>query len=207
MLSQGISAILHQRGSLLLHSNAVSYNGKAVLFAGNSGAGKSTISAEFIKNGFDLISDDICVMIPDENKEYKLETGLGELKLWQDSMAILKEKNYLQEKIRPELEKFRILLNQNNDDKIYDILRIYNINTNSLRPFEINHTKDIQKIRILKNITYRKNLVGMIGDSVKHFFHITNLAKQVDIRNINRPREKSDSSELFNLIIKDLENA
>ncbi|HEY1796176.1 MAG TPA: hypothetical protein VGG57_08650 [Stellaceae bacterium] len=52
--------LLHQRNHIALHASAVEVNGKAVLFCGASGAGKSTISAALTGRGYPLIADDLC---------------------------------------------------------------------------------------------------------------------------------------------------
>lgn len=57
-----MALILSQCGMLVIHSSAVEYNGKVMLFAGQSHAGKSTLAAYFLKNGGKLISEDITAM-------------------------------------------------------------------------------------------------------------------------------------------------
>ena len=52
--------LLHQRNHIALHASAVEVNGKAVLFCGASGAGKSTISAALTGRGYPLVADDLC---------------------------------------------------------------------------------------------------------------------------------------------------
>lgn len=54
--------LLHQRKQIALHASAVEVNGKAVLFCGTSGAGKSTISAVLTKRGYPLVADDLCAI-------------------------------------------------------------------------------------------------------------------------------------------------
>ena len=44
ILGPGFAVLLHQRNYLILHASAVSVEGEAVIFLGNSGDGKSTMS-------------------------------------------------------------------------------------------------------------------------------------------------------------------
>jgi hypothetical protein len=62
LLGSAFGALLHQRGLLPLHANAVEIDGKAVAFMGESGAGKSTLAAWFHDRGFRVIADDVCVV-------------------------------------------------------------------------------------------------------------------------------------------------
>jgi hypothetical protein len=52
------------RGGLLLHSAAVVDGGRAHLFAGRSGAGKTTVARLSRESGREVLSDDINVLVP-----------------------------------------------------------------------------------------------------------------------------------------------
>lgn len=51
-------------GLLPLHATALELAGRAVLFAGPAGAGKSTLAAELLNHGARLIGDDLSVVAP-----------------------------------------------------------------------------------------------------------------------------------------------
>lgn len=57
-----MGVIFHQRGLIPLHASSIVYNGKCLVFAGNTGAGKSTLAALFIKSGANLVADDITLI-------------------------------------------------------------------------------------------------------------------------------------------------
>lgn len=52
------------RGGLLLHSSGVLYQGRAYLFVGHSGAGKTTLSRMALHEHAGILSDDINVVLP-----------------------------------------------------------------------------------------------------------------------------------------------
>jgi len=54
-----LALALHQRGATLLHASAVVIGGHAVLFAGASGSGKSTVAAILHQQGYAVLSDDL----------------------------------------------------------------------------------------------------------------------------------------------------
>lgn len=54
------------RGGLLLHSSGIVVDGQAYLFLGRSGAGKTTLSRLALIAGAKVLSDDINILIPDE---------------------------------------------------------------------------------------------------------------------------------------------
>jgi hypothetical protein len=54
--------LLRQRGCLALHASAVAIGGTAVLFLGESGAGKSTTAAAFHSRGYQVLADDVAAV-------------------------------------------------------------------------------------------------------------------------------------------------
>ncbi len=58
-LSKMLTFALHLRGHVCLHASAVAVDGRAVLFAGDPGMGKSSTAAAFAQRGFPLLSDDV----------------------------------------------------------------------------------------------------------------------------------------------------
>ena len=85
LLSAAFGALLHQRGLLLLHTNAIEIDGRAVAFAGDSGAGKSTLAAYFAKKGYRVLCDDICALSFDDAGRCLAWPGIASLKLCADA--------------------------------------------------------------------------------------------------------------------------
>jgi hypothetical protein len=54
-----LTLALHLQGAVLLHASAVVMKGKAVVFSGASGSGKSTTAAMLHRLGYTVLSDDI----------------------------------------------------------------------------------------------------------------------------------------------------
>lgn len=86
LLGSAMGMLLHQRGLLPLHANAVEIDGKAVAFMGPSGAGKSTLAAWFHDRGYQVIADDVCVVRFDGGGHPTLCPGLPRLRLWKDAI-------------------------------------------------------------------------------------------------------------------------
>lgn len=86
LLGSAFGALLHQRGLLPLHANAVEIAGKAVAFMGESGAGKSTLAAWFHDRGYRVLADDVCVVRWDENANPRAYPGLPRIRLWSDAL-------------------------------------------------------------------------------------------------------------------------
>jgi hypothetical protein len=82
-----MGALLHQRGLLPLHANAVEIGGKAVAFSGRSGAGKSTLAAWFADRGHAILCDDVCaIAAPARGGPPVVFPGVPRLRLWEDAL-------------------------------------------------------------------------------------------------------------------------
>ena len=64
LLGQALSFALVKQGFDPLHATAVTIDGTAVAFLGNSGYGKSTLAAAFVQSGHPLLTDDLLVLSP-----------------------------------------------------------------------------------------------------------------------------------------------
>ncbi|MEO7820590.1 MAG: hypothetical protein ABIR51_03650 [Sphingomicrobium sp.] len=86
LLGSAMGMLLHQRGILPLHANAVEVDGRAFAFMGASGAGKSTLAAWFHDRGFGIISDDVCAIRFDPSGHPMTGAGLPRLRLWREAI-------------------------------------------------------------------------------------------------------------------------
>jgi hypothetical protein len=84
LLGSAMGMLLHQRGLLPLHANAVEIDGKAFAFMGPSGSGKSTLAAWFHDRGHRVIADDVCVVDFSSDGQPLAFEGLPRLRLWRD---------------------------------------------------------------------------------------------------------------------------
>lgn len=57
-----LATLLHQRRRLALRASAVNVGGRAVLFCGASGTGKSTLAAALDRRGHAFLADDLCAL-------------------------------------------------------------------------------------------------------------------------------------------------
>ena len=89
LLGSAFGALLHQRGMLPLHANAIEIGGRAVAFMGPSGSGKSTLAAWFHDRGHKVLADDVCVIGFDDDWVPHACPGLPRLRLWADALQLM----------------------------------------------------------------------------------------------------------------------
>jgi len=84
LLMGPVQAILwHQRGLLPLHASAVCIGAQAILIAGSSGVGKSTLAAVLASKGHAVLADDISIV---DSAACEILTGQRRLRLWRSAL-------------------------------------------------------------------------------------------------------------------------
>jgi hypothetical protein len=88
LLGPVLGLVLRLRGTICLHASAIALGERAILFAGDAGAGKSTIAAAMARRGHAMISDDV-VPIREQEGRFFAVPSYPYFSLWPDSMAML----------------------------------------------------------------------------------------------------------------------
>lgn len=88
LIDQVLPRILAHEGQLVLHAGAVRYDNRAIVLLGQSGRGKSTLSASLDLAGFELIGDD-ALIISKEDRVFRTRAVYPSLRLLPDSLDAL----------------------------------------------------------------------------------------------------------------------
>lgn len=91
LLGAAMALVLHQRALFALHGSAISIAGRAAIFIGRKGQGKSTLASALYGRGHELLADDIAVITPGESsastsRSLVVRPGFPQLKLVPDSL-------------------------------------------------------------------------------------------------------------------------
>ena len=86
--NQVLPLALSRLGKLVLHASAVEVEGRAVVFVGESGRGKSTLAASFATSGFRFLTDDGLV-VEEKGDGYVVLPSQPSIRLWEDSQEAL----------------------------------------------------------------------------------------------------------------------
>lgn len=211
VMGSGIGAILHQRGFLVLHANAIALetgSGKdsakgAVLFAGISGSGKSTTAAVFHQRGFQVISDDVVAV--DSGGE--IFGGFPQIKLWEDTLGQLDISKQNLDQIRLQVKKYSFPLPAVDPAINLPIKAMYFLTVaKEQNPglFELFALEGIDKFNHLKEHTYRRHLMEGLGLKPQHMKLCADMANSVHMARIIRPDSYFNAPELVDFVIQDL---
>lgn len=206
LMGSAMGALIHQQGILPFHGSCVIIHNKVVIFSGASGAGKSTLAASFIKKGFPLITDDVCVITLDTEGMPVVHPGYPQMKLWADSLEKMGEQTKALTLVREGIKKFNLPVHPHFHQKPEPLNGIYIISTKNTEGFKIESFKGIDKFNVLKNNTYRLNFIKGTGTTSSHFKHIEAIARLCFVKKIERPSKGFHLKDLSDLIENELIN-
>ena len=87
-LGNALGIHLRLKGVVCLHASAVVVDGQVLVFAGQSGTGKSTLAATFTRRGYGLLTDDI-VAITRAEGQYYVQPSYPQLRLFPETLSNL----------------------------------------------------------------------------------------------------------------------
>lgn len=108
LLGSVFGFLCHQRGLLPLHAGCLGIDGSAVAIAGEAGAGKSTLTAAFLRRGFRVLADDVTVVDTAAPSGPVVLPSFPRIKLWRDAIDGLGYPTAWMERTRADLEKFQL---------------------------------------------------------------------------------------------------
>ena len=188
LLGSAFGALLHQRGLLPLHANAIQIGQGAAAFMGRSGAGKSTLAAAFLDRGFTLLADDVCVVTSDDGAAPMAQPGLPRLRLWRDAVEASGRRPDDLEIAFAGHEKYVVPTHSTHAGRAVPLSRVYLLD-------ELPAGETGQRIRrlsgaeavsvIMANI-YRGHYLKLLGGSERNYRQCLQLVRTVPVFSVQR---------------------
>jgi len=205
ILTRAFAAAAHQRRWTPIHASAIEVNNKAVLFAGDSGAGKSTTVGAFVQAGYSFISDDISVIKQAEkNDQYKIYPSYPQIRLWEDSVALLRLSESTEKKpIRKKVKKYGINPTSNIIRTGLSISNVYILRWHQNDKIKIESPSKVHLLQELLSLTYAKNQLEGLGGHKEQFETLSYLIKECRISIVSRPLGSKNLGALISLLEED----
>ncbi len=203
LLGSAIGAVLHQRGMFPVHASSIKVNNECVMFCGASGYGKSTTANAFIKRGYDLHTDDVCVIAKNKDGIPIVFPEYPHLKLWEDSLLETGQNPESYRRVRHVVDKYTVPTGQHFCLSPRPIKKTYILSPNNNKDITITGLKGMDKFKCLRGQTYRKKFVSGLGTEESNFKAAAFVASHVPVARVQRPKNPFLLKELIDLIEKD----
>jgi len=189
MYGSAFAALFHQRGMMPLHASTVFNSDGAYAFAGNSGAGKSSISFSLIETGnFKLVSDDITI-INYKNDNITVQPGMPHIKLWADVLEHTKKDISKLKNIRSEIQKYRYPVEDNFSSNPVQLKALFFLSSQHQPEIKINQVTGTEKFNLLQNNIFRSQFITGKLMQEKYFKLTAAVLQKIPVFRVIRPKQ------------------
>lgn len=181
-------AILHQRKVIPLHGSSFRYRGLGIMICGDTGAGKSSLTASFCINGAEFLTDDVTPVLLKSGTPY-IWAMSDRMKLWRDTLVQLGREEDELHRIHPEMEKFFYTMNTAAGN-IFRLDQICILMVKETKTVEFEELTGSSKFSALRNEIYRPEyLNGMPDNAPVYFGYLIDISNNVRVTKVSRPEE------------------
>jgi len=171
------------------HASAVVINGKAVLFCGASGVGKSTLAAYFYSKKYTILSEDVTNVKMSANGKYVAYPSLQRIKLSSSGLNLIGADETGLDTIPLKKHKFSYPINLNTATAAYPLGAFVFLQFNGDKPvFKMNLTAE-SKIR-LNRFLFRKRITKNVYDGTYKNANLFNIALNHNSYVFSRPNNE-----------------
>jgi len=188
LLGSAFGALLHQRGLMPLHANAIVVDGRAVAFCGHSGAGKSTMAAWFHDRGHPILADDVCVIGFDADGAPLAYPGVPRLRLWRQALEEFGRVADDYQRSFDALDKYDVPIEAGSESGPVPLAAVYLLARadEEAQGGTIARLTGVAAVDALVANTYRGFYLETIGGTAPHLATCVRLAKSVPIFRADR---------------------
>ena len=193
LLGSAFGALLHQRGLLPLHANAVVVKGQAVAFMGASGAGKSSLAVWFQDHGYSILADDLCAVSCGQAEPPQVLPGVPRLRLWKDAVARSGRESDELELSFDGQDKFDLPAPRNAIASPAPLAGCYLLGEpEAARAPRITRLAGAEAIEALIANTYRGKFLKLVGSAERHFEACLEVNRSVPVYRVERVKAVED---------------
>jgi hypothetical protein len=207
LLGSAIGMLMFQRNIIAIHGGTIEIDGQGIILTGHTGAGKSTLNSAFRNEGYRFLSDDVSALGKDDIGKTVIHPAYPQAKLCGDAMLKLgynlKNFNSL---IDRERDKYSIPLDREFVRYNVQLGGIYEISVEDVDNVKINEVLGGEKIKLILRNIYRIEIIRFLGFERDYFKQCLEIAKNIPVYRLIRPRNKFTINEQMELILRNSNN-
>lgn len=179
-------AILHQRRIMPIHGSSFVWKDQGIMLCGESGAGKSALTAAFCMSGAQFLTDDVTPIVFTDSKPEILPLS-DRIKLHADSLLQLKQEKEGLTSIDHGNKKFYFPMEKRRH-RNYPLHRVFILEPSELEFVETIHLKGIDSFTALRNQVYRwEYLVAMHETESCYLEKLLWMTQTLRVTRVKRP--------------------
>jgi hypothetical protein len=183
---QVLVALLHQRKIINFHASSFIYNGNGIMILGDTGAGKSSLTAAFTLDGGGFLSDDLTPVILNGGRPFIMPLT-RRIKLEEDSVEQLRITKERLKKAEEGTGKYFLDIEHAGVDS-FGLDYIFKIETGGDKLPLFSEPDQTDKFSVLRSeICLWEILAGMPETEKEYLYQTLQLVKQVHIVRLVRP--------------------
>ncbi|MCD2503293.1 hypothetical protein LQE93_16275 [Clostridium sp. NSJ-145] len=192
--------IMLQREQVAIHGGVINIDGNAVIFTGDRGTGKSTLTTALRNKGYQFISDDVAATYFD--KVPYVYPGFPYQKLCDDAMDSLGyEREGLSTIVGEDKVKYIVPAFDSFYDKSAPLTSIVKLEVGDVDKVTIDKVIGQEKLMLIMKNVYRQEFLGFMGGMTPVFIKkCVDIAKNITCYKVTRPKEGFTVNEQINLI-------
>lgn len=187
LLGSVMGALLLQRGITPIHGSAVVMNERAVIIAGCSGVGKSTLLGALLNCGATYLTDDLAAVTIDKAGAPWVQSGYPQQKLWRDSAMKMGIDVSTCVRVQPDEEKYFVPTKVGFCLEPKRLVALCELRAEECREAIMTQLAGPDKLSVMLRNTFRKRLVAGMGLQPAHFRKSTAVVEQIYVSNLVRP--------------------
>ena len=205
LLGTCMGVILLQKRILPLHGSVIAIDGKAYAFVGDSGAGKSTLASAFLKQGYQLLTDDVIAVRLNKENIPVVIPSYPQQKLWQESLDQFGVDSNQYRPLFARETKFSVPVESKFYHEALPLAGIFELIKTNDDELEIHSIQGLNRLHTLYYHTYRNFLIEPFGLMEWHFNTSTSMINKMDLYQIRRPVSRFTAHDIPELILNTIQ--
>ncbi|QAA34722.1 hypothetical protein [Clostridium manihotivorum] len=200
LLGSAFGMLLYQRDLIAIHGGTIVIDGKAVIFTGDTGAGKSTLTAALRQRGYRFMADDVSVLRDISKDGIVIHPAYPQQKLCRDTINKLGGSHTDFRKLNDDRDKYIIPVQDSFYKEPLKLGALVELSVGDNASLEISEVLGSEKlITLMKNI-YRIEISQFTGISRKYFRDCVQVAKEIPIYKVVRPKGENTIDEIISIL-------
>ena len=181
-----LAALLQQRGVILLHASAIETRAGAVVFAGRSGIGKSSLLAALVERGYAMMADDMTGIVLDAAGRLMALSAFPVTRLWLDVVYAIGWRGRTRGRMYGAVEKYLAPVERFRATP-QAVRAVCVIASHGRNGIEVEPLRTSAAFRQLFQLTYRRRFLEGLGQQPAHVRTLVAVAKQAPVVRVVRP--------------------